>query len=141
MKVDDRYISVKKLATHFGDEICQLLPTFHSITGCDTTSYPFRVGKVKPFKKMQKMGKANLLSGFSRPINDIEDTKDVKCFMQTCMYPGKDEESFLQTRIRMYSKQKVKSSSGILPNESSADEHIKRSNFRRGYGTSVCSQA
>ena len=130
MKIDDRYVSVQKLVEHYGDEICRILPAFHSITGSDTTSYPYRVGKVRSFKKMMKGQKSNQLSGLGTSLDALQDTADIKSFMQRCMYPGTEKETFVETRIRMYNKQKVKSSSGILPDESSADEHIKRSNFQ-----------
>ena len=38
------------------------VPAYHSLTGCDTTSYPYKVGKVKPFKKMVANNKFSLLS-------------------------------------------------------------------------------
>jgi hypothetical protein len=47
MKIDHRYIDVKVITYHFGDEICEFLPAYHSITGCDTTSFPFGIGKIK----------------------------------------------------------------------------------------------
>jgi hypothetical protein len=41
MKVDHRYVSISKVVEHFGDEVCKVLPAYHSITGCDTT-WPLR---------------------------------------------------------------------------------------------------
>ena len=46
------------------------------------------------------------------------------------MYSGSEKESFLQTRIRMYDKQKIKSSFSILPDESSTYQHLKRSDLQ-----------
>ena len=34
-----------------GNGMCQILSEFHSITGCNTTSYPFFEGKINHFKK------------------------------------------------------------------------------------------
>lgn len=79
---------------------------------------------------MLKERKSNQLSSLGRSIDAVQDNASIKCFIQKCMYTRTDEETFVETRIRMYRKQKVKSSSGILPDESSADEHIKRSNFQ-----------
>lgn len=127
MKVDHRYVSVSKTTTNFGEEICEVLPAYHSITGCDTTSFPYGIGKVKPFKKMLMKEKWNLLLGYGKSLHSAGEITSAKCFFRTCMYPGTDQETFVETRIRMYNKQKVKSSSSILPDESSTDEHIKRS--------------
>ena len=130
MKIDHRYVSVNKLTTHFGDEVCEVLPAYHSIAGCDTTSFPFRIGKIKPIKKMIKQEKFRLLSKLGRSAHSVQDVTSAKCFFRTCMYSGSDQESFVETRIRMYNIQKVKSSSSILPDESSTNEHLKRSDLQ-----------
>ena len=125
MMIDhERYVSVKALVDRFGDNVCQVLPAYHSITGCDTTSFAFGIGKVKPFKKMEKLGKCYLLSHLGTSLTSVKNLTDAKIFVQTCMYPGNEHEEFVTTRIRMYNKQKVKSSSSILPDESSTDEHL-----------------
>ena len=130
MKIDhERYVSVKALTDRFGDEMCQALPVYHSITGCDT-SFPFGVGKVKPLKKTKKLGKFQLLSQLGTSRTSVEDIADAKTFFRTCMYAGSEHEEYVRTRIRMYDKQKVKSSSSILPDESSTNEHLKRSDLQ-----------
>ena len=47
-----KYADIGKIVEFFGKEICLALPAFHSLTGCDTTSYFFRVGKGRVFKKL-----------------------------------------------------------------------------------------
>ena len=34
--------------------MCLVFPAYDSITGCDTTSFPYKVGKIKPFINMVK---------------------------------------------------------------------------------------
>ena len=63
MKIDHRYVSVNKLTNHFGVEVCKNLQACHSITVSDTASFPFFIGKIKPFKKMVK--KENLIYSHS----------------------------------------------------------------------------
>ena len=46
------------------------------------------------------------------------------------MYPGKDKETITEIRSRMYSKQKKKSSCNIIPDHSSAMEHVKRAELQ-----------
>ena len=49
--------------------IALLLPAFHSITGCDTTSYFFRAGKCRIFKKVVKEEwKLGLLGSFGQKV-------------------------------------------------------------------------
>eukprot|EP00795_Rhopilema_esculentum_P003979 gene3979-18263_t len=44
MKIDHQnFVNVAAIADHIGSEACNVLPAFHSITGCDTTSFQFRV--------------------------------------------------------------------------------------------------
>ena len=54
-------VDIKTICNFCGNDICQILPRFHSITGCDTTFYPFCVGKISPFKKMRRLSKMCLL--------------------------------------------------------------------------------
>ena len=129
LKIDERYVTINKIVTHFGDELCQVLPAYHSITGCDT-SYAYGVGKIKLLKKMIKNKKYHLLSSMGRSISNQSDNSDAKIFVQTCMYPGTGNETFTQTRLRMFNKQKIKSSMSILPDENSLNEHIKRSDLQ-----------
>ena len=130
MKIYHRYISVNKLTTHFGEEVCEVLPAYHSITGCDTTSFPFRIGKIKPIKKLMKQGKSHLLSELGSSLHPVQDVTKAKCFFRTCMYSGSEQERFVETRVRMYTTQKVKYSSSLLPDESSTNEHLKRSDLQ-----------
>ena len=52
---------IKTICNLFGNSICQILPGFHSITGCCTTYYPFGVGQINPFKKMRRLSETHLL--------------------------------------------------------------------------------
>ena len=48
--------------------MCEILPAFHSLTGCNTISYPFGFGKIKPFKKMLKAKQEDLLQELGASI-------------------------------------------------------------------------
>lgn len=52
-----------------GEEICQLLPTIHSLTGCDTTSKPFGIGKAAALKI--KIKNTNYIQETSNTFCDI----------------------------------------------------------------------
>ena len=55
MKIDDKkFVDVNNICINLPEKVRKLLPAYHSITGLDTTSYPFVVRKVKPFKKALK---------------------------------------------------------------------------------------
>ena len=46
-----RIWDIKKTKTAIGQELCKILPFVHAISGCDTTSRLFGVGKGKSIKK------------------------------------------------------------------------------------------
>lgn len=131
MKIErNRYLDIGDICKAYGEEICDVLPGYHSLTGCDTTSYPYKVGKVKPLKKMITQSKANLLSPLGQRRLSKQDAEEILSFMQTIMYPGKPDEEFVDTRIRMYEQLKTKSSLTLLPDRYSAEEHVKRANLQ-----------
>ena len=68
-----------------------------------------------------------LPESFDSTMASIEFLSDAKEFLRSVMYPGKKDESFVDTRIRMYENQKTKSSSGLIPDENSATQHVRRS--------------
>ena len=49
-----RYIPIHSLFQMWGPQICQSLPAFHALTGCDSTSAIFGVGKRTAFKLLQE---------------------------------------------------------------------------------------
>lgn len=128
MKIDsDTYVNVEAICERYGTDACKILPAFHSITGCDTSSYPYRVGKVRPWKKLLKAHAYDLLSTFGHGIPSPESLSLAKEFLRTIMYDGQRNESYIETRVRMYQKQKVKSSESLIPDENSTLQHLKRS--------------
>ena len=52
MKIDhEKFVDIGKIYDFLGENISELLPHVHAITGCDTTSFFFGGGKVRIFKK------------------------------------------------------------------------------------------
>ena len=121
---NEKFVDINEINRKLPEEVRKVLPAYHSVTGCDTTSYPFGVRKAKPLKKAMKNTKMNLLRCFGNEEDD--ETKSAEKFLQTVMYPGKENESIIQTRSRMYGKQKQKASSSLIPDPSSLREHLKR---------------
>ena len=46
------YHHIKPLASQLSDEICNILPVFHVLTGCDYTNPFYRRSKTQSFKKL-----------------------------------------------------------------------------------------
>ena len=53
MKYDhDKYAKIDAICKFLGGDLCSSLPAIHALSGCDTTSFFYRVGKVKLLKKI-----------------------------------------------------------------------------------------
>ena len=48
------YIDIAFVLDYFGRDICNVLPQFHVMTGCDTNCYRLRTDKVRTFQKLIK---------------------------------------------------------------------------------------
>ncbi len=128
MKVShESFLNISLICDKISLEACNILPAFHSITGCDTTSFPFIARKVFPWKKLMKIRSFDLLSTIGcRALSD-DGLHAAKQFFQMIVYNGEKNESYIGTRVSMYQNQKVKSREGITPDENSALQHLKRS--------------
>ena len=71
----DSFVEISKISSHYGEAVCNILPAFHSITGCDMASHPYNLGKVKLFKKMISKDKSSYLNSFGqKPLNNDMDS-------------------------------------------------------------------
>ena len=129
MKIDtERFVNIKTIAENLPEDAINCLPAYHSITGCDTTSYPFGVGKVRPWTKALKKKKIKLLEDLEK--ENTEGLDAAETFVKTIMYPGKETDSVVDTRSKMYEKQKQKASSSLIPDPDSLNQHLKRARLQ-----------
>ena len=47
-----RFLPVHRLAEKLGEHLCRLIPSFHALTGCDSTSALYQIGKRKAWKAL-----------------------------------------------------------------------------------------
>ena len=47
-----RFLPVHGLAEKLGEDLCRLIPSFHALTGCDSTSALYQIGKRKAWKAL-----------------------------------------------------------------------------------------
>ena len=131
MMIDkETYVDIEDIRSYFGDELCLILPAYHSITGCDTTSFPANVGKLRPFNKMMKHQSMNLLRNLGEDVNSFLDLSDALMFYHTVMYGGKPNETITDTRVRMFKSQKEKSSVNLIADEASVTQHLLRADLQ-----------
>ena len=55
-KVKKRIISVSKMAVNVGQDMADALPALHAISGCDSTSAFYGVGKKKVYNILKNVG-------------------------------------------------------------------------------------
>ena len=62
-----------------------------------------------------------------------------KCqeFVRTVLYSGKQRESYIETRIRLYQEMKMKSSMSLPPDPDSVVQVIKRVHYQATFGEDV----
>ena len=127
MKIgNEHYVNIKLICCFYGPDVCTLLPAFHSLTGCDASSFPFGCSKVKPYKKMLRHKKQEWLNDFGSTLTSSHHVFiDAPTFFQTIVYNGRELGSLLQTHINMYEKQINQSSLQLIPDRSSLMEHLK----------------
>ena len=70
-----------------------MLTARHSLTGCDTMSYPFKIGNIRPIIKMLAQGKANLLNSLGTHLLTVQDTEKAPLVKKIMMYVGRERTS------------------------------------------------
>ena len=129
---NNMFADIESIYNHLGDEVSRCLIQYHALSGCDTTSFFYRLGKTQPFKRAVDTGKINLLAmlGESEKISE-ECINECKEFIRTVFYKGKAGESYLQTRMILYDNQsnQSKTTMSLPPDEDSCIQHILRSHY------------
>ena len=114
------FADLRRIADLLGDSALQL-PAFHSLTGCDTTSYFYFRGKTAPWERAIKTPNSldlikNLGCELKLPDEDIDNSVE---FIRRFIYNGKKGEDLVDTRIRMYKEQVKKKTSALPPDPNS----------------------
>ena len=93
-----------------GKDVCGSILAFHGIAGSDTTSYFFRAGRVKTFKKIlsnQRKLKLTKELGIKDKLSDNH-MKSTKEFILSVVYTGESSETYVDTRVGDYKNLKEK---------------------------------
>ena len=128
MKIDtSEYVDVRTINDHFGYDISCTLLQFHAITGCDTL-YRFLTVKLKVFKKIvRNSSHLNMIQSLGQVESLTDEVIEVvKRFIQTIIYNGSLNESFVESRVRFYKNLKKKTSAAIPADPDSTLQEIKR---------------
>ena len=89
-----------------GHDLCSQLPFIHAMTGCNTTSRNFGVGKKSAFQKLVK-GDPVLQScadAFTIPNQTTQNIEDLRCQVMSFLFGGKHADSLETMRYNIFSK-------------------------------------
>ena len=112
MKIQsNKFINTWKIVEYLGNDVATKFPQIHADPRRDTTSFLHVFGKIKVSRWKKKL--LNTISVLCK----VSDTtvEDVEKFIQTVCYPGREEESFTETRVQLYSQMKRKTSRSLPP--------------------------
>ena len=124
-----RFIAIGVMANSLGDDFCKCLPTLHALTGCDTTSSFFGVGKkiaIKIFKKHQKA--LQILQTFGTCT--VEDACDMARKFILLLYGSDDQIESLDKLRHNIAIKTVKSASKLPPTEDAFKLHVQRCQYQ-----------
>ena len=101
---NQKYADISKIVSYLGDEIVSCIPQFHSLTGCDTTSYFFNRGKISVINRILKNSTCiQLIQGLGKElVLSNSSISDAMKFIQAVVYAGKSNEDYVTTRVRLY---------------------------------------
>lgn len=127
-----RFLPVHTIASKLGVSACSSLPGFHALTGCDSTSGLFQVGKKKAWKALLKDETTQDLVGNLGTIIPPSDGTIQSCERFICsMYATSKKAGRTADEVRYWMFcQKHQSSERLPPTSNSLRHHIERANYQ-----------
>ena len=127
--------AINHLKEVLGHEVCSQLMFIHAVTGCDTTSRIFGVGKKTAFQKLVKgdpvlRGCANAFTVANQTTDVID---DLGCQAMAVLFGGKCTDSLATMRYNIFSKKVVSASSTVTPERLPPTESATIFHCRRAY--------
>jgi len=120
---------INRLKDNRGHDLCSQLLFIHAMTGCDTTSLIFGVGKeCFPDPVLQSWANA-----FTIPNQTTLLIEDLGCQVMSFLFGGKHSDSLETMRYNIFLKTVVSSSSFITPERLPSTESATKLHCRRVY--------
>jgi hypothetical protein len=130
-----RYIPVHELCKSLSSVVCEILPAAHALTGCDTTSSFFGIGKKSMFKALKET--PNQFSDLSRiECSDIDDSVDLSRKLISRLYDpkGKSKRCHIDLDKLRVKLATVKDSTLVIftpiASEDTFKQHVLRSSYQ-----------
>lgn len=128
----ERFIPVNQIVDKLGRELCQNLPAAHALTGCDTTSSLFKIGKRSAFSKLASQVREcpEILTTFGMTDNVEADVVSARRYILN-VYGNKDISCTTLDQLRYrYASVTDKAASEFPPTEDAFKQHVLRARYQ-----------
>ena len=119
-----RYIHINKICNNVGIDICLSLPSMHALTGCDTTSALYGIGKKTAYTVLKQNKSTLELDKFGTA--SIDDAVKIARRYVLLLYKSKSCKDLDDLRYNLLQNSN-KAISNFPPTEDSFIHHVKRS--------------
>ena len=125
-----RFIPVHKAVEKVGQDVCNLLPVMHALTGCDSTSNLNGIGKKGGFTTLKKH-KDDLigLNNLGTDCTVLSDETLTVCFKFIGLLYGEATSNLNYLRYKHFTKKRLESGK-LPPTDEGALYHVRRINYQ-----------
>ena len=131
VKDKQRFVPVHAIHHSLGHLLCKCLPSFHALTGCDSTSALSGIGKKKAWKVLIKKNQIQVdlsrlgeSSSLQDPVKEIAES-----FICSIYASGKSFVNADEARYFLFCQKSLKSED-LPPTSECLCHHIERANFQ-----------
>ena len=131
VKDKTRFIPIHDMAASLGKNMCKIIPALHCLTGCDSTSGLFGIGKTKPVRWAMNNEKDASLLGELGESEVVSEQLEEACTHLICqMYDQKHKgKNINDLRYRLFCRKQSRNED-LPPTTDSLRQHIKRANYQ-----------
>ena len=126
-----RYLPVHEIQASLGESLCRCLPSFHALTGCDSTSAFSGIGKKKAWKVLltKEQMQRDLCTLGQNPAIHEPAQKAAESFICSLYTSAKNFSNVDDARYFLFCQRNLKSED-LPPTSECLSHHIKRANFQ-----------
>ena len=128
-----RYIPVHAICASLGRDFCHILPAVHAVTGCDSVSSLFGIGKKKVFNLLNDMGAQHFADLSMLAGNDEQAAINAARKFVAMLYDQSQNDQNATANLnllRVKLAKKDKPLAKLPPCEASFEEHVKRASWQ-----------
>ena len=128
----ERFIPVTTIAATIGKNVCESLPAAHAITGCDSTSSFFKIGKRTAYTKLVNQVKVEptALNSFGQSNTLDQDIAAARKYILGIYSPKSTTCASLDRLRYILASTTDKSAAQLPPTEDAFKQHVMRARYQ-----------